>query len=72
MCLKYTISTLKIHFNDANYHRLVKILKLSTIRRILLGCNVGLKMKGEEVDKYIGICGAKSHEGYGATINRPK
>jgi len=37
-----------------------------------MGCKCRLIGRQEEVDKYFGICGAKIHEGYGATIDRPK
>jgi len=32
MCLKYSIGSLKTHFNDAIYHKLVKTLKFSTTK----------------------------------------
>ena len=36
-------------------------------RGLYLGCNVGLKVKGEGVDKCFEICGANSQEDYEVT-----
>ena len=79
MCLKYNSGSLKTQSNDANYHRLVKILKFSTTKMQYAHDNqedftwvvTGLKGRGKEVDKYFGICGANSQEDYGATNNEP-
>ena len=42
------------------------------MKRSFHGLKRGFKGKGKEMDKYFGICGAKSNEGYRETINRPK
>ena len=78
MCLKYNAGSLKTQSNDANYHRLVKILKFfttknpmytKTIKRTFRGLYGGLKGSGKEEKKYFGTCGANSQENYGATNN---
>ena len=80
MCLKYSTSSLKTQSNDAIYHRLVQVLKFSTIkmqrahrqsRGLYLGCNVGLKVGGKEVDKCFENCRANNQEDYGTTNNKP-
>ena len=63
MCLKYNAGSLKTQSNDANYYRIVKILKFSTTkmqcahrqsRGLYLDCNVGLKV-GEK--RWINVLG---------------
>ena len=62
-------------YNEAIYHKLVKVLKFSTTkmqctyrqaRGLYLGYNVG-KGKGKKVDKCFWECGAKSDKNHGAS-----
>jgi len=55
MCLKYSVGSLKTHFKDANYHRVVKTLKFFTTMMQYthdneedLCHNVGSKVKRKE------------------------
>jgi len=80
MRLKDNSGSPKTHANDANYHKLVKILKFSTTKmhcahdnqQDLTWVRIRLKGRGKEMDKCFWECGANSQEDYGATINRPK